>query len=335
MNTMMKAAVYERYGSPEMVQIKLVPRPIIKPDQVLIRAHATSVTMGDARLRAWDIPSPLFSIPARIMLGVFKPRTQILGTSAVGIVEELGSEVEGLSIGDRVLGSTEMKMGAHAEYIAVQAEGATVKVPEQIPTDVAAGLTFGGSAALYFLRDLGKLQPGQRVLIVGASGALGSSGVQLAKHLGAHVTAVCSGKNHEFVRSLGADETIDYTKEDYTKRTLDEHQRFDAIYETVGKSSYNQCKHLMTQRGVFLPAVMRLPEVLQLIWTPLFSKRSVKSGVAMTNPEKLTTLVELMKGEVLIPAIDSVYPFAEITEAHRHVDNGHKHGNVIVRITVD
>jgi NADPH:quinone reductase-like Zn-dependent oxidoreductase len=335
MTKMMNAAVYERYGPPEVVQIKQVSRPTIKPDQVLIKVHATSVTMGDARLRAWNIPSPLFSFIARFMIGIFKPRNQILGTSAVGTIEELGAEVKGFSIGDRVLGSTEMKMGAHAEYVVAQADESVAHLPEQITTDQAAGLLFGGSAALYFLRDLGKLQPGQRVLIVGASGALGSIGVQYAKHIGAHVTAVCSGPNHEFVQSLGADETIDYTKEDFTKRALDANQRFDAIYETVGKSSYNQCKHLMTERGAFLPAVMRLPEVLQLVWTPLFSKRRVKSGVAMTNPEKLITLIDLAESGAVTPAIDSVYPFEDIVQAHRHVDKGHKRGNVIVRISDD
>jgi NADPH:quinone reductase-like Zn-dependent oxidoreductase len=332
MTTMMNAAVYERYGPPEVVKIKSVPRPTLKPDQVLIEVHATSVTTGDARLRAWNIPSLVFSIPARIMLGIFKPRTQILGTSAAGVIQEVGPEVEGFSVGDRVLGSTEMKMSGHAEFVAVQADGSAVHIPDHISFEEAAGITFGGPSALYFLRDLGKLQAGQRVLINGASGALGSSGIQLAKHLGAHVTAVCSGNSHEFVRSLGADDTIDYTQEDFTTRELSDDQRFHAIFDTIGKTNFRKCKHLLVDDGVFLPAVMRLPELLQLLLTPLLSKRRVKSGVAMTKPEKLKTLMELVDAGAIKPAIDSVYPFAEISAAHRHVDNGHKRGNVIVRV---
>lgn len=332
MTQTMHAAVYKNYGPPEVVSIQQVPRPTIKPDQVLIRVHATSVTTGDARLRAWDIPSLAIAIPARFMIGLRKPRKEILGTSVAGVIEEVGSEVSTLSVGQRVLGSTEMDFGGHAEFAATAAEGSTQPIPDELSFQQAAALSFGGSAAIYFLRDLGKVQAGQRVLIVGASGALGTSGVQYAKHLGAHVTAVCSGANHELVRSLGADETIDYTKEDFTDRRPDQDQCFDVVYDTVGKTSFGKCKHLMKPSSVYLPAVMRLAEVFQMIWTPLLSKKRVKSGVAMTKPEYLEELLALVQSGTLTPIIDSTFALKDIAKAHKHVDSGHKCGNVIVRI---
>jgi NADPH:quinone reductase-like Zn-dependent oxidoreductase len=191
----MKAAVYQRYGPPEVVQIKQVPKPRIKADQVLIKAHATSITSGDARMRAWDIPSLLFAIPARFMIGLFKPRKEILGTSVAGVIEQVGSEVQGLSVGQRVLASTEMDFGAHAEYVAASGDGLTQPIPDDLSFEEAAALCFGGSAAIYFLSDLGKLQSGQRVLIIGASGALGVSGIQYAKRV--YRTASCLECPHD------------------------------------------------------------------------------------------------------------------------------------------
>ncbi len=336
-NETMKAAVYERYGPPEVVQIQQVPKPQIKDGQVLVKVHATSVTTGDARLRAWDIPSLLFAIPARFMIGLFKPRKQILGTSVAGVVEQVGGEVQGLSVGQRVLASTEMDFGAHADFVAASGDGLTQPIPDDLSFEEAAALCFGGSAAIYFLSDLGNLQCGQRVLIIGASGALGVSGIQYAKHLGAHVTAVCSGANHDLVRSLGADEVIDYTKVDLGTKTVEDNCRFDVVYDAVGKSSRRKCKHLMKPGGVFLPAVMRAPEVWQMIWTPVVYKLNrstirTKSGVAFAKAESLTKLLALVEDGSMKAVIDRTYPLDEAVEAHRYVDTGHKRGNVILRI---
>ncbi len=336
-NETMKAAVYEQYGPPEVVQIQQVPIPRIEVDQVLIKVHATSVTTGDARLRAWDIPSLLFAIPARFMIGLFKPRKQILGTSVAGVVEQIGSEVQGLSVGQRVLASTEMDFGAHAEFVAASGDGLTQPIADDLSFEDASALSFGGSAAIYFLSDLGKLRSGQRVLIIGASGALGVSGIQYAKHLGAHVTAVCSGANHDLVRSLGADEVIDYTNDNLETMTIEDSFRFDVVYDAVGKSSRRICKHLMKPGGVFLPAVMRAPEVLQMIWTPVVYKLTrntirTKSGVAFTKAESITKLLALVEDGSMKAVIDQTYPLDEAVEAHRYVDTGHKRGNVILRI---
>ena len=333
----MKAAVYGRYGPPEVVNIKPVTMPIIKADQVLVRVHATSVTTGDARLRAWDIPSLLFSIPARFMIGLTKPRKSILGTSVAGVIEQVGEDVTQLRIGQRVLGSTEMEFGAHAEYAATAGIGLTQPIPDDLGFEDAAALCFGGSAAIYFLHDLANVQKEQRVLIIGASGALGVAGIQYAKHLGAYVTAVCSGSNHDLVRSLGADEVIDYTKEDFTKRSIELSSRFDAVYDAVGKSSRNKCKHLMKPGGTFLPAVMRAPELFQMIWTPLLSRIKpstirTKSGVAFTKAEYLSKLLSLVDRGAMKAVIDRSYPLDKIVEAHRYVDSGHKRGNVIVKV---
>ncbi len=332
----MKAAVYERYGPPEVVSIKQVPKPIIKPDQVLIRVHASSVNSGDSRLRAWRIPSLVFSVLARFMIGLFKPQKTILGTSVAGVVEQVGNEVSGLSVGQRVLGSTEMNFGAHAEFAATSGKGQTQPIPDSMRFDEAETLAFGGSTAIYFLKDLANIKPNQRVLIIGASGAVGVAAVQYAKHLGAHVTAVCSGPNEELVRSLGADDVIDYTQEDYT-HSSGRDQLYDAVFDTVGASSRARCKNIIRPGGTFLPAVMLFPELAQLVWTPLLAKIRkttiiTKSGVATAKPEYLKELISLASQGRFKPVIDRTYPLDEAVEAHRYVDTGRKRGSVILKM---
>lgn len=328
----MRAAVYTTYGPPDVVTIRDVPRPSIKPNQALVRVHAAAVTTGDARIRAWDIPSLIFSIPARLMFGILKPRKPILGTAFAGTIEAVGDDTSGLNPGDRVFGACDNHMGAHAEYIAADAAKSLSPIPPNLTDEQAAALPFAGTTALYFLRDLAKLQPGQRLLIVGASGALGIGAMQYAKHIGAHVTAVCSGKNEAFVREIGADEVIDYTQGDWTKREPTQDQRFDVIYDTAGKTSFKRCKHMLKERGIYLPAVMRLPELLQLIWTPMFSKRVVKSGVAFSNPEYLASLAQLAESGAMIPRVERTYPLDQIAQAHADVDTGHRSGVIVVRM---
>ncbi|MFG0299091.1 MAG: NAD(P)-dependent alcohol dehydrogenase [Phycisphaerales bacterium JB047] len=328
----MRAAVYTTYGPPDVVTVRDVPRPAIKPNQALVRIHAAPVTTGDARIRAWDIPSLPISILARLMFGVFKPRKPILGTAFAGTIETVGDEVSGFEVGDRVFGASDNPMGAHAEFIATDTAKHLCKIPNGLSFEQAAALPFAGSATLYFLRDLAKVQSDQRVLIVGASGALGISGVQYAKHIGAHVTGVCSGGNEAFVRGLGADEVIDYTRGDWTKHEAEHGRCFDVVYDTAGKTSYTRCKHLLKERGVYIPAVMRIPELLQLVWTPLLSKRAVKSGVAFSNAEFLKTLAELADSGATVPQIERTYPLNQIAQAHRDVDTGHRSGIIVVRM---
>lgn len=328
----MRAAVYTTYGPPDVVTIRDVPRPTIKPNQVLVRIHAAAITTGDARIRAWDIPSIVMSIPARLVFGIFKPRKPILGTAFAGTIEAVGDQTTALTPGDRVFGACDNQMGAHAEFIAADPEKNLRPTPQGISDEQAAALPFAGSATLYFLSNRAKLQPSQRLLIVGASGALGTIAIQYAKHIGAHVTAVCSGKNEAFVRELGADEVIDYTQGDWTRREHPDDQRFDVIFDTVGKTTYKRCKHLLKDRATYIPAVMRLPELLQMIWTPICSKRVVKSGVDLANPESLATLEQLAQSRVLVPPVERVYPLDQIAQAHRDVDTGHRSGMIVVRM---
>jgi NADPH2:quinone reductase len=223
-------------------------------------------------------------------------------------------------------------MGAHAQFISVDPMKQLCAIPPALSFEQAAALPFAGTAALYFLRDLAKLEAGQRLLIVGASGALGISAIQYAKHIGAHVTAVCSTKNEQLVRGLGADEVIDYTQEDWSRSPRPEPQRFHVIYDTPGKSSFRGCRHLLTERGLYVPAVLRLPELLQLLWTPLFSKRRVKSGVALSNAGYLKAIAELAETGAMVPLIERVYPLEQIADAHRDVDTGHRSGIILVRM---
>jgi len=329
----MRAAVCTAYGPPEVVTIRHVPRPKSKPDQALVRIDAAAITTGDARIRAWDIPSLVFAIPARLVFGIRKPRRPILGWAFAGTIEAAGDQTHGFAPGDRVFGTCESLLGAHTEYIAVRPEKNLRTIPESLTTEQAAALPFPGAAALAFLRDRAKLQPGQRLLIVGASGALGTGAVQYARHIGAHITAVCSGKNEAFVRDLGAHEVIDYTRGDWTKQQRPRDQRFDVIYDTVGKTTFNRTKHMLKERAVYITAVMRLPELLQTIWTPIFSKRVVKSGVAASNAEYLETLARLAESGAMVPPIERVYPLDQIADAHRDIDTGHRSGMIVIRMT--
>ncbi len=325
----MKAILHTKYGPPDELQLREVAKPVPGDNEVLIKVHTSSVTSTDCNVRNLTFVTKVFFIPARLMFGVFKPRERILGFDMAGEVEAVGKDVKRFKEGDDVFGAGGLAAGAHAEYISMPEDGVLTIKPDNMSWKEAAAVFLGASTALYFIRDLGNVQPGQKILIHGASGGIGTYAVQLAKHFGAEVHGVCSTTNLEMVTSLGADKVIDYTKDDFTKSD----ETYDLILDAVGKTSFSRCKHSLKEEGVFLPVVMGLTEIAQLIWTPLTGGRKVKSGVAKERLEDLEFFKELIETGKLRPVVDRCYPLEQTAEAFRYVEKGHKKGNVVITVT--
>jgi NADPH:quinone reductase-like Zn-dependent oxidoreductase len=315
----MKAAVCERYGPPEVVQIREVPTPAPASGEVLIRAAATTVNSGDARVRALRVPRGL-GVAVRLRFGLIKPRQPIFGFDVAGRVEAVGAGVTRFQRGDRVVASRDLDFGCHAEYVTVSEQGAVAAIPDTLTEQAAVALCFGGATALDFF-DRGRLAAGETVLINGASGAVGTMAVQLAKHRGAEVTGVCSGANAEQVRNLGADRVIDYTADDFTRNG----QRYDVIVDNQGNATYGHVKGSLAPGGRFLMVYGELWPTIAASW-----QKAVVSGTAKPSADHLRTLLSLAEQSVLKPVIDSVLPFAQIAEAHRRVDTGHKVGSIVL-----
>jgi NADPH:quinone reductase-like Zn-dependent oxidoreductase len=323
----MKAAVCERYGPPEVVQIREVPKPVPADGEVLVKVFATTVNSGDTRVRALRVPRGL-SLPMRLRLGLTKPKQPIFGFEMAGQVEAVGTAVTRFQPGDRVVASRGFDFGCHAEHVTVAERGAMARIPENLSYQDAVAVCFGGTTALTFFR-LGKLASGETILINGASGAVGTMAVQLAKHLGAEVTGVCSGANAELVRGLGADHVINYTAEDFTRNG----QRYDVIMDNHGNAPYARVKGSLKPGGRFLMVIGDL-------WQMLAASRQKAVISGSENDSSITadgyrTLMSLAEEGVLKPVIDSVVPFAQIVEAHRRVDGGHKVGSVVVTFGQD
>jgi NADPH:quinone reductase-like Zn-dependent oxidoreductase len=323
----MKAIVYTKYGPSDVLRLEEVEKPTPKDDEVLIRVRATQVTAADYRIRGSNFP-PLFWLPARIGFGFIRPKKTILGTNLAGEVEAVGKDVRQFGEGARVFGSSGGRFSAYAEYICLPEEAAVATKPDNVTYEEAAAIPFGAFTALFFLRDVGNIQSGQSVLIYGASGAVGTAAVQLAKHFGAEVTGVCSTANLALVKSLGADTIIDYTKEDFTENG----RRYDLIFETVGKSSVTRGKRSLKQDGVYLANVIGPSVLLQMLWTSVIGSKKVKGGIASEKTEDLIFLRELIEAGEIKPVVDRRYPLEQIAEAHRYVETGHKKGNVIITV---
>lgn len=314
----MRAVIVDRYGPPDVARVVEVPRPSPRKGEVLVRVVAAAVTSGDARIRGARFPSG-FGLPARLALGLRGPRRHILGMVFSGIVESVGPGVANVSPGHAVCGMTGMSMGAHAEYVSVAARRVAV-VPSGVSHSDAAGLLFGGSTALYFLRDRASVRPGMRVLVNGASGAVGSNAVQLARHLGATVTGVTSASNADLVRRLGADRIIDYAVDDITHAP----ERFDVVFDTVGNLSTASGRRLLRDGGVLVLAVADL-------WDTLRARRGVVTGPAPERADDFEWLLQLVAANELTVVVDCTFPLDQIADAYRLVDSGRKRGNVIVR----
>lgn len=309
----MRAAVYERYGPPEVLGIRDVPRPEPAEDDVLVHVRASTVTRTDCGLRrAW----PFF---VRLFTGLLRPKQTIIGMEFAGEVVAAGSEVEEFAPGDRVFG---VRQGSNAEYVCVKASGAIARIPTEMRFEEAAAVADGGCSALSTLRQAG-LKSGRRVVVYGASGSIGTAAVQIAKDKGAHVTAVCGPNALDLARSLGADEVVDYTREDYVARDA----TYDLVFDAVGKSSYRRCRRALKPDGLYM--TMDGGFMWHAPFLALVSKR-VKLGVARYRKEDVQTLAAMIEAGTYRPVIDRTYPLDEVLEATRYVETGQKTGNVVL-----
>ncbi|MEB3292227.1 MAG: NAD(P)-dependent alcohol dehydrogenase [Synechococcales bacterium] len=320
----MKAIVYQQYGSPDVLQIVELPQPVPKDNEILIKIYATTVTSGDRRLRSLDMP-PGFGLIGRLIVGWSQPRQPILGTELAGEVVAIGSAVQRFKVGDRVVAFSGMSMGCYAEYKCMPEDGLVVLKPANLSDAEAAALSFGGTTVLDFFRRA-NLQAGEKVLINGASGAVGSAAVQLAHHVGAEVTAVCSGANTEWVRSLGAQQVIDYHQTNFMQNG----ETYDVIVDTVGTAPFARCQHSLSATGRLLLVLASLPAMLQSPWISFTTQKKVIAAPVAERLEDLQSLAHLAESGVFKPIIDRIYPFEQIAEAHRYVDTGHKKGNVVI-----
>ena len=322
----MKAILHTKYGPPDELQLKDVPKPVPKDNDVLIKVYATAVTTGDCNVRNLTFAPKDFKLPVRIVLGIRKPRINILGNEVAGVIEAVGKDVKRFKQGDQVFGTPGAAMGAHAEYLNMPENGVLAIKPATMTWEEAAAVFFGAHTALDYLKYKGNIQPGQKVLIYGASGSIGTYAVQLAKHFGAEVTGVCSTTNLELVKSLGADKVIDYTKEDFFKNG----ETYDIVFDTVGKMSFSRCKNSLRQNGIFLASLINLPELVQILWTSLRGGKKVKGGPAHERIEDLLFFKELYDAGKLKPVIDKCYPLEQAAQAFEYVEKGHKKGNVVL-----
>jgi NADPH:quinone reductase-like Zn-dependent oxidoreductase len=318
----MKAVTYERYGPPEVLKISEVEKPVIGEKDILVKVTAVPVTVGDVRLRKAD------PFMARIFSGLLKPKKKILGMNFAGEVEETGKLVKSFKKGEKVFGSTEFNLGTYAEYLTIREDGVVAHLPAGISYEEASAVPFGMLTSLHFLRK-GHISKGKKVLIYGASGSLGTAGVQLADYFGAEITGVCGTSNIELVKSLGADRVIDYTRE----RVIDYNETYDIIYDAVGKSPFSDCINVLNKDGYYLRSVhMGVVPVIRGWWTKITSSKKIVGGISIERQEDLKFLARIMAEGKFRPVIDKTFPMEQMAEAHRYVDRGHKTGNVVVNV---
>jgi NADPH:quinone reductase-like Zn-dependent oxidoreductase len=319
----MKAIIYTQYGPPEVAKISEVPKPIPSDKEVLIKIYSSTVNRTDSGFRSAEY------FVSRFWSGLFRPKIQILGSEFAGVVEAVGKQVTLFKIGEKVFGFNDKNFGGHGEYLTIAETDAIIQMPENFSFDEAAPISEGAHYALCDIRAA-KVQPGQHVMVYGATGAIGSAAVQLLKHFGAIVTAVCNTKNVELVKSLGADSVIDYQTQDFTKTE----SRFDFIFDAVGKSSFGQCKPLLKDKGVYISTELGKngENVLLALTTPLRGGKRLLFPIPSINKDDLTFLKELVEKGEFKPVIDRSYPFEQIVEAYQYVESGQKTGNVILKI---
>ncbi len=321
----MRAVAYHRYGTPDVVALEEVETPTPEASQVRIKIHAAVVSAADSAFRSG---TPWF---ARLFTGVTRPKKPILGTEFAGEVDAVDEGVSRFRVGDRVFAAGGTELGAHAEFICLAEDGALALMPKEVTFPDAAAICEGGLTALPFLRDVGRIQSGQTLLINGASGSVGSSAVQLAKHFGAEVTGVCSTANLDLVMSLGADHVIDYTQTDFATNG----RTYDILFDAVAKSSLSRCKRSLTANGTYLRTVPSLAIIAQMLWTSMFGRKKAKISFAglrsaTEKSEDLVFLRGLVEAGELQPVIGGSFPMDRASEAHVLVDTGHKRGSAVM-----
>jgi len=321
----MKAIVYKKYGSPNVFESLELEKPIPEPGEVLIKVFASTVTAADCMMRRGD------TVLSRILLGLIKPKKkyQILGTEFSGMIEETGSMVKKFKPGDEIFAFRGFGTGCYAQYKCMSETGSIAIKPNNISYEEAASVVDGATTALFFLKEKANIQKGQKVLINGASGSVGSFSVQLAKYFGAEVTGVCSTKNIELVKSLGADKVVDYTKEDFTRNG----DTYDIIFDTVGKSSFASCRKALKSNGKYVATLMTFNVILHSILTKLGNNKKVIFAMSLNKTDALNFLRALIEEGKLITIIDKQYPLEELSAAHEYVEKGHKKGNVVLTVT--
>lgn len=319
----MRAAIYTKYGPPEVVSLSEIPKPGIKDDEILVRVHATTVNRTDCGFRSAQY------FVSRFFSGLFRPKNKVLGCEFAGVVEDMGANVHRFKIGDRVFGYDDNGFGCHAEYKAISQDGGVDLLPVGLDFVQAAPLTEGSHYALCNIRAA-KVGPGDRVMVYGATGAIGSAAVQLLKHFGAYVVAVVGTAHVELVRSLGADEVIDYQTRDFTTTP----HTFDFIFDAVGKSSFGQCKRLLNPKGIYVSTELgkRSENIFLAFITPLLGGRKVLFPLPVIRQADVLYLGELVLQGIFRPVVDRIYSFEQIVEAYRYVETGQKVGNVVITI---
>ncbi len=328
MTTSMNAIIATGYGSADVYEYRSVVKPIPEPNEILVKIHATSVTKAHTMMRTG------YPLIGRLVMGLFKPKNPISGTDFAGEIVAIGKDVKKFSVGEKVFGSTDEDGGTYAEYVKVNQNGVILSMPDNLNYVQATAVIDGASTALPFLQELGKISEGSSILINGASGSIGTAAVQLAKYFRAEVTGVCSTSNVEMVKCKGADHVIDYTKEDFTQNG----KKYDIIFDTVGKSSFNAVKDVLSENGVYMSPVLGLRLMTDMIKTSRSEgKRAIFSATGLRKvTDKLIDfyfLRELLENGELSPVIDRIYQLPQLSEAHRYVEKGHKKGNVVIDIT--
>lgn len=331
---MMKAIVYSEYGTPEVLRLKDVEKPEPKDNEILVRVRATSVTVGDLWARnfkaisprEFSMPFPLW-LPSRMFFGISKPRISILGSEFAGDVESVGKDVKRFKQGDAVFGYRGQNMGANAEYLCIPENGMVTHKPATMTYEEAAAVPYGALTALSLLRKV-NVQAGQKVLVIGASGKIGSAAVQLAEYFGADVTGVCSAAGLDFVKSLGANKVIDYTKEDFTQNG----EIYDLIFDVMRKSSFSKCRNSLKPNGIYLLASFKMKQLFEMLWMSMSGGKRVVCALSSENVKDLDFIKELIEAGKIKSVIDKRYPLEQIAEAHRYAETGRKRGNVVITI---
>jgi len=323
----MKGVVYTKYGSPDVLQLKEVEKPIPKDDEVLIKVHAAEATKADCEMRSFNFQVKWFWLPLRIALGLIKPKKQILGGYFAGEVVSVGKDVSKFKKGDQVFGSTKLRLGAYGEYVCLPGSYTLVPKPHNVSFEEAAAVPLGGLNALHFMRKA-NIRKGERVLVNGAGGSIGTFGVQIAKAMGAEVTAVDSIIKKEMLRRIGANHFFDYTNEDFTKSR----KTYDVIFDMVAKSSYSECIKALNPKGRYLMANPRISNMLRSVLTSKFTDKTAIFVFAGEKEEELLALKEMIEKGKIKPIVDKIYPFEQAAEAHRRVETEQRLGPVVISV---